>query len=161
MTTVPPRTAGFFGELILNPASSRKLNQSRRLPQGFRANIFNADFIDDFVTRARRIHRGDVRSAVEESKHAVGIFVFFREFKRILMRRPSGHARLQFRPQIAAHVQIPAPGPPHSHFTDPPVAKSTPNSRTFTGTVRPIDTNPQDSRADLVCAPRDRGQILN
>ena len=106
MTTVPPRSAGFFGELILKPGLFRQFDQSRGLAHRFRADIFDADFVDDFVARARRIHRGNVRRAVEETKHAVGVFVLGRECERILVRRPSGHARLQFRPQIAADVQI-------------------------------------------------------
>ena len=34
-----------------------------------------------------------------------------------------------------ATYKYPAPGPPHSHFTEPPVAKSTSQAATSTGTV--------------------------
>ncbi len=67
-----------------------EFDQPLRLANGFGSDRFNADLVDDLVTRPRGIERGNVRSAVQKSEGIGGVVdgAGF-EFERMAMGGPT------------------------------------------------------------------------
>ena len=114
----------------------RPIDQPPGQAQRAASDRLDTDLADDLVAATSRVQRRDVGSTAlkpfrrsGQARRSAG------EVERRHMRRPPNQRRLQLGSEIRAYIRYPAPGPPHSHFTDPPTAKSAPKPPMSRGMV--------------------------
>ena len=132
----PCRRAGRVARRArLEPGSSSSSSRSVGLLERALADPPDADLLDHVVAGGRGVERGHVRRPGQEARGARRVVLPRLEGEGPRVRLPAGQRRLERLGQIGPHVEPAAPGPPQSHLTDPPTAKSTPSPVTSSGTV--------------------------
>ena len=162
--TVPPRRAGSRVELHVEAGRVREVDQQLRLPERVLADALDADLLDEVVARRRRVVRSRTFGVPVRKRAApVAYSISSSKRERPLVRLPAGVRRLEPLREIrVARRASRSPGPPQSHFTEPPTAKSTPSAVTSSGTMPGRLVAVEDHvRADLVRAAHDRLDVLD
>src|SRR5205085_7796536 len=84
----------------------RQLDQVVRLPDALRANLFDADLVDDLIATACGVERGDGGRAVQEARDAGRVSQLVGEGERRFVRHPAGDFRFETFVPARMHVEI-------------------------------------------------------